>query len=453
MHNSFERRRFTVSDYLKFIVPSVIGVLLLMFPLKVEGQTTILVALLASTLTGLLEPILPTIILVIIALSGIMAVIYRFFKPAFIENNEFLKSLFSISDFWIAARVVGVILTFLVYFKIGPEYIWSEDTGGLILYDLILGLFSIFFFAGFILPFLTNFGLLEFIGAMITPVMRPIFQLPGRSAIDCIASWVGDGTIGVVITNKQYEEGYYTTKEASVIATTFSAVSITFCLVVLNQVGLAHLFGPYYLAVTLASVIAAIIIPRVPPLSRKKDDYFTGLKRDLGEDIPDGFTTISWGTHLAINRAEQSMNVKHFVTNGITTVLDMWMGVMPVIMAFGTIALIIAEATPVFVWLGKPFIPLLNLLRVPYAVEASQTMVVGFADMFLPSVIGATIPNEMTRFVVAAVSVTQLVYLSEVGAVILGSKIPVSLGELFIIFIERTLITLPIVAIIAHLIF
>ncbi|GFN36823.1 YjiH family protein [Tepidimicrobium xylanilyticum] len=453
MHNSFERRRFTVSDYLKFIVPSVIGVLLLMFPLKVEGQTTILVALLASTLTGLLEPILPTIILVIIALSGIMAVIYRFFKPAFIENNEFLKSLFSISDFWIVARVVGVILTFLVYFKIGPEYIWSEDTGGLILYDLILGLFSIFFFAGFILPFLTNFGLLEFIGAMITPVMRPIFQLPGRSAIDCIASWVGDGTIGVVITNKQYEEGYYTTKEASVIATTFSAVSITFCLVVLNQVGLAHLFGPYYLAVTLASVIAAIIIPRVPPLSRKKDDYFTGLKRDLGEDIPDGFTTISWGTHLAINRAEQSMNVKHFVTNGITTVLDMWIGVMPVIMAFGTIALIIAEATPVFVWLGKPFIPLLNLLRVPYAVEASQTMVVGFADMFLPSVIGSTIPNEMTRFVVAAVSVTQLVYLSEVGAVILGSRIPVSLGELFIIFIERTLITLPIVAIIAHLIF
>ncbi len=55
-------------------------------------------------------------------------------------------------------------------------------------------------------------------------------------------------------------------------------------------------------------------------------------------------------------------------------------------------------------------------------------MVVGFADMFLPAVIGSAIPNEMTRFVVATVSVTQLVYLSEVGAVILGSRIPVSLG-------------------------
>ena len=453
MGNLYEKRKFTVKDYLKFIIPSVLGVLLLMFPLKVEGQTTILVALFASTLTGLLEPILPTIILIVIAISGIMAVVYRFFKPNFIEKNEFLKSLFNVSDFWILARVVGVILAFLVYFQIGPEYIWSDDTGGLILYDLILGLFSIFLFAGLILPFLTNFGLLEFIGAMITPVMRPVFKLPGRSAIDCIASWVGDGTIGVVITNKQYEEGYYNTKEASVIATTFSAVSITFCLVVLDQVGLIHLFGPYYLAVSLAGVIAAIIMPRIPPLSRKKDDYFTGDKKDLGEDIPKGFTTVSWGTHLATNRAEANMDIKKFVTNGIATVLDMWIGVMPVIMAFGTIALIIAEATPIFVWLGKPFIPLLNLLRVPYAVEASKTMVVGFADMFLPSVIGSTIPNEMTRFVVAAVSVTQLVYLSEVGAVILGSRIPVSLVELFIIFIERTLITLPIVTIIAHIIF
>lgn len=79
MGNLHEKRKFTVKDYLKFIIPSVLGVLLLMFPLKVEGQTTILVALFASTLTGLLEPILPAIILIVIAISGIMAVVYRFF--------------------------------------------------------------------------------------------------------------------------------------------------------------------------------------------------------------------------------------------------------------------------------------------------------------------------------------------------------------------------------------
>ncbi|HSH35957.1 YjiH family protein [Schnuerera sp.] len=453
MGNSHEKKKFTTGDYLKFIIPSIIGVLLLMFPFKYEGETTILVALLAGGLTNLLESILPTIIVIIIAFTGIMTLAYKKSKPAFIENSEFLKSVFNVSKFWIGARIVGVILSLLVYFEIGPEWIWSGDTGGLILHDLILGLFSIFLFAGFLLPFLTDFGLLEFIGALLTPLMRPVFQLPGRSSIDCIASWVGDGTIGVTLTNKQYEGGYYNAKEASIISTTFSAVSITFSLVVLNQVGLVHLFGPYYLTIIISGIVAAIIVPRIPPLSRKKETYYTGVKKDIGEDVPEGFTNAQWGTYLAVKKAEESGGVAKFLSNGVKTVLDMWLGVLPVIMAFGTIALIIAESTPVFEWLGMPFIPILKLFQVPYAVEASQTMVVGFADMFLPSVIGASIPSEMTRFIVATVSVTQLVYLSEVGAVILGSRIPVSLKDLFIIFIERTLVTLPIIAIAAHIIF
>ena len=80
-------------------------------------------------------------------------------------------------------------------------------------------------------------------------------------------------------------------------------------------------------------------------------------------------------------------------------------------------------------------------------------MVVGFADMFLPAIIGASIPSDMTRFIIAAVSVTQLVYLSEAGAVILGSRIDITPLDLFIIFIERTIITLPIIILAAHLIF
>lgn len=448
-----KKKNYSVADYLKFILPSLIGIILLMFPFKYEGETTIVVALLAGKLTELLEFILPTIVLLVIAFSSIMTLIYKLFKPNFMENSEYLKSIFSVSNFWLGTRIVGLILAILVYLEIGPEWIWSGDTGGLILHDLILGLFSIFLFAGFLLPFLTDFGLLEFVGALLTPIMRPVFKLPGRSSIDCIASFVGDGTIGVALTNKQYEEGYYTTREAAVIATTFSVVSITFCLVVLEAVDLTHLFGPYYLTILISGIIAAIIMPRIPPLSKKEDTYYTGKKMDVGEDVPEGLTSFQWGTYLAVKRAEESGNVKEFVINGFQTVLDMWLGVLPVIMAFGTIALIIAESTPVFDWLGMPFIPILKLFKIPYAVEASRTMVVGFADMFLPAVIGSTIPNEITRFVVATVSVTQLVYLSEVGAVILGSRIPVSLGELFIIFIERTLITLPIVAIAAHIIF
>lgn len=447
------KQNYSILDYLKFILPSMLGIILLMFPFQYEGKTTIVVALLAGKMTSALEGILPTIVLAFITFTGIVTVIYKLFKPNFIENNSFLKGVFNVSNLWVVARIIGLILTIMVYFQIGPEWIWSEDTGGLILYDLILTLFTMFLFAGFLLPFLTDFGLLEFVGALLTPIMRPLFQLPGRSSIDCVASWVGDGTIGVALTNKQYEEGYYTSKEAAIIATTFSAVSITFCLVILEQVDLVHLFGIYYLTVVITGIAAAIIMPKIPPLSKKSNSYYKGLKKDLGENVPKGYTNLQWGLHLAIQKAEESGNIKGFITNGAKTVLDMWLGVLPAIMAFGTIALIIAETTPIFQWLGMPFIPILKLLKVPYAIEASQTIMVGFADMFLPSVIGSNIPSEMTRFIIATLSVTQLVYLSEAGAVILGSRIDISPMDLFLIYIERTLITLPIIVLVAHLIF
>ena len=73
--------------------------------------------------------------------------------------------------------------------------------------------------------------------------------------------------------------------------------------------------------------------------------------------------------------------------------------------------------------------------------------------MFIPSVLASSIESEITRFIIAATSVTQLIYMSEVGGLLLGSKIPVNLKDLIIIFIQRTLVTLPIITLIANIIF
>lgn len=450
MNNKLSKKSFSLGDYFKFLIPSILGVLLLMVPFQYEGKTTIFVALLASKLSDFLAGQIPLIVLIFIGVSAILSLLFKISKPK--KINRF-NSMFLVSTPWVFIRLVGFILATLIFTKIGPEFIWSEDTGGLILYDLILGLFSIFLFAGFLLPLLTDFGLLELVGALLTPVMRPLFGLPGRSSIDCVASWVGDGTVGVALTNKQYLEGYYTKREAAVIATTFSAVSITFCLVVLEQVGLSHLFGPYYLTITLAGIVAAIVMPKLPPLKSKDDSYYNNNKADLGEDVPEGHSNFSWGLELGMARSNENFKLGEFLSNGLFSVLDLWFGVLPAIVAFGTIGLIVAEYTSLFQLLGMPFIPLLKLLQIPYAQEASRGIMIGFADMFLPSVLGAGIPSEMTRFVVATLSVTQLVYLSEAGAVILGSQIDISPLDLFLIYIERTLITLPVIAIAAHIIF
>ena len=146
-------------------------------------------------------------------------------------------------------------------------------------------------------------------------------------------------------------------------------------------------------------------------------------------------------------------NLLKMVGGGLKNVLEMWVAVTPVIMAFGTIALVLAEFTSFFRILGMPFEPILALLQIPEAGEAAQTMIVGFADMLLPSVLGAGIESELTRFFIATVSVTQLIYMSEVGGLILGTKLPLKLWDLFTIFLIRTIISIPIVAAIAHILF
>ncbi|MBM4761621.1 YjiH family protein [Bacillus sp. B15-48] len=444
----------TKKNLFTFIVPSFIGIFLFMIPIVYKDQLTIPIAILAGAVQDLLADFLPEIMAFIIVLTAIGTILAKTVRADVLNRNLFLKTLFDVPTIWFIARILGAIFAVLVLFQWGPEAIWSENTGGLLLYDLLPVLFAIFLFAGLFLPLLLNFGLLELFGTLLTKVMRPLFKLPGISAVGSMTSWLGDGTIGVMLTSKQYEQGLFTKREAAIIGTTFSVVSITFSLVIISQVGLAHMFVPFYLTVTVAGFVAAIIMPRIPPLSRKPDTYYTEKSSDYSEDeIPAGYNLFTWGVHQAVAKASRNRGLSDFFFSGVKNILDMWMGVAPIVMALGTVALIVAEYTPLFQWLGMPFIPLLEWMQVPEAKAASETLVVGFADMFLPSVLGASIESEMTRFIIASVSVTQLIYMSEVGGLLLGSKIPISFWELFVIFLQRTIITLPIVVLIAHFIF
>ncbi len=451
---SKDNKKNNVFTILKFIIPSVIGVLLFMTPIPFEKGVTIPIAIVANYFTGLIGEYLVYIIVGTLSISAILSLVAKIFKPNFIINNNFLNSLFNISMPWLITRVVGGVFGILTALQIGPEFIISGDTGYFVFNDLLTILFSIFLFAGLFLPLLLNFGLLEFFGSLLTKIMRPVFKLPGRSSIDCITSWLGDGTLGIILTNKQYVDGFYTKREAAVVSTTFSAVSITFSLIVIETIGLSHMFIPFYLTVTCAGIVAAIIVPRIPPLSRKSDTYYNDQPAKASEDIPAGYNSLTWGYSKALEKADENSSISEFFISGAKNVLDMWIGVLPVVMALATTALIIAEYTSVFQILGLPFIPILELLQVPEAAAASQTLVVGFADMLLPSVLAAeSITSEMTKFIIASVSVTQLIYMSEVGGVLLGSKIPVKIPELIIIFITRTLVTLPVIVLIANFLY
>lgn len=442
---------------LKFIILSLLGIYLFLIPVSVTDEdgktsTSLPVAFLANKTLEFLGNSSGLIIMLLISVSAILTIIYStVFKTS--TKRTITNELFNVNWIWVVIRILGALFAISVYFNVGPGVVLNENTGVMVYNDLLPTLLAVFFFAGLFLPLLMDFGLLEFLGPMFAPVMRPLFKLPGRSTVDNLASFIGDGTVGVMITSQQYEQGFYTRREATVIATTFSVVSITFAIVIAQTIGLVDHFFKFYLSVIIACVVAAFIMPRIWPLKQIPDQYSNGSTEKLNETIPKTHNPLTWGFQQATDKAVVSPGLKQFFINGIKTVLDMWLAILPVVMAIGTLATIVAEYTPLFSILGAPFVPLLELMQIPYAHEASETLLIGFADMFLPSLLISDVPSDMTRFIVGALSISQLIYLSEVGGVILGSKIPVSLGKLFMIYIIRTIIALPIIVIMAHIFF
>src|SRR5699024_1136470 len=219
-------------------------------------------------------------------------------------------------------RTLGFLFVILVVFQIGPEAIWSEDTGTNIL-DLVTTLIAIFLFAGYVLPLLLDFGLLELFGIIMKKIMLPIFTLPGRSSIDSLVSWLGDGTIGVMLTNKQYEEGYYTNREAEVIGITF------------------------YLTISLAGLAPSIIMPIILPLSKKADTLYEHAVVQEAEPIENNQSLWKRGMREAALRAKEITSFKPVVKGGTHNVLMMWLEVVPDIMAVNTSATKIADFTPI----------------------------------------------------------------------------------------------------------
>ena len=432
---------FVGKQYLKFVIPSVIGALLFLVPLRVGGELTLLLSVIIDATKKLLGSSLLEISIAIITISGILSIIGKI-KPDLYKG--YMKTLFVPSTFMFIVRLAALVLAYIVYFEIGPEFVWSKNTGGLMLRELITSLIPFFFWAGIFLPFLTDFGLMEFIGMLLRKVFRPIFKIPGRAAVDCAASWIGSGTVGVVITDLQYRNGYYTGKEAIAIATGFSVVSFPIVILFTEFLGIRDLFFTLYLCVIIVGVITNIITVRIPPISRKPNTYWDKApKQGLEENVVDKQTGPFKRAVRSATRRASKKREEMFLVSGLKVVGDVWFSLMPIVLALGVVVTVIAEYTPVFQWISFPFIYILQIFGLEEAAQAAPSLVVGFADIFLPFILGSSLTSVLTKFVIGVVALVQLIFMTEIGAILLKSPMPIGILDLVIIFLERTLIALP----------
>jgi nucleoside recognition membrane protein YjiH len=428
-----EKKEFESSSILKFILFSAIGIFMFFIPISIGEKSTIpLDHIVSGIKTGI--PDLAAIYALIIILIG---AVRPFIKKTW--NRNVVDTVFSL------LKVLGFVVAGMVYFNVGPAWLFEKDMGPFLFSKLVIPVGLIVPIGSIFLAFLVGYGLLEFIGVLMKPVMNPIFKTPGRSAIDAVASFVGSYSIGLLITNKVYKEGKYTIKEAAIIATGFSTVSATFMIIVAKTLGLMEMWNMYFWTTLIITFLVTAITVRIRPLSKKSETYITGEGIEEPEYKGNLFKH-AWEEGLSA--AEKSLGVGENIGTNLKDGLIMAMGILPSIMSVGLIGLVLAKYTPVFDVIGYIFYPFTSILQIPEAMLAAKAAAVGIAEMFLPALIVVGAPL-VTKFIIGVVCVSSILFFSASIPCILSTDIPISLVDILIIWLERTIITLIIVSLLA----
>ncbi len=452
MNESNERKTYTKKEFWKFAAPSALGVFLFLFPIWQNGSITIPIGILIDWIKAGLGDVSKYVLLVGIVLSFVTTIIMKLFKPKFLTERKLMREFFDVGIGQIVLRSIGAVFAIILGFNLEQfSIIVDPNTGGTVL-GLVITAFVSMFVCCYALPLVMDYGIMDLTGALFKKITRPLFKLPGRSTVDLITSWVGGNSSGILLTINQYEKNYYTAREATIISTMFAAVSIPFCLVIAQMLGVGSMFAEFYLTITVVGMISTIIMVRIPPLSIMPNTYYSGEAK-YSEQVQGNLSAFQWGKLQAIEKAKSAGNIKDIFISGTRMFGNLLFTLAPIVMTIGVIALILTEYTSIFNIISTPMIYVLEFLGVEEAAAAAPATLIGFGDMFLPAIIASNITSLETKFIIGVLSLVQIIYMSEMGAIIIGSKLPVNLLHLLIIFLEKTLIALPMIVLMSKLFF
>ena len=189
---------------LKLVLFSLIGIVLFFVPVTIAGKSTILLDHAATAISTQLRPVAVTFVCLLIAYGAIAPFVRGTWK------KNVTETIFSV------LRVLGLVLAGMYLAGIGPAALFAPDMLPFLFDKLVLSVGLIVPIGALALAFLVGYGLLEFTGVLVQPVMRPIWRTPGWSAIDAVASFVGSYSLALLITDRVFKEGKYTVREAAI---------------------------------------------------------------------------------------------------------------------------------------------------------------------------------------------------------------------------------------------
>ena len=416
----------------QLIVFSIIGLVMFFIPFTIGEKSTILFDHGATYLVNQ-QHTLSVILLFMLMIFGVS-------KP-FIDGSWRKNITHKILTVF---KVLGLVLAVMYISGNAPAFMMEKDMLPFLFEKLALPVGMIVPLGALILAFLVGFGLLEMVGVLMQPIMKPIWRTPGASAIDAVASFVGSYSIGLLITNRVYLQKQYSAREAIIIATGFSTVSAAFMVIVAKTLGLMEFWNLFFWSTLVITFIVTAITARIPPISRFNNEID---RPNL--DYKRG-TRLKAAYELGLSTSRRASDFKEILWSNFRDGLTMAAAIVPSIIAVGLTGLLLAKYTPVFDALGLLLYPFTWLGGLPEPLVAAKGMSAGLAEMFLPALLLSE-ADMLTRYVAGVISISSVLFFSAMIPCVLATEIPISVGKMVIVWFQRVALSILLAAAFGHL--
>lgn len=433
--------QITKKDIIRFAVLSIIGVLLYFIPM---GGSGVLVVILVGMIKGALGDGLKY--LVLLMLTALIATIFG----AKILKNEYCVRLHEgDKNSKLIHYVVAFLIVLAVWFQLPPAVIFSnEDIGGQILgmAGTVMLTVSV---CGWFVVFILKSGIVEFTGTMLEPLMRPLFKLPGAAAVNCLSSYVVSAAVGVYMTDQYYVNKTYNRREAVAAATCFSTISVGYIGVLCSLGNMNEMYGTLLVMSFVLMVVMTAVMVRIPPICRIPETYENGAETVKSEENNE--PRFRKAVRLAALRS-RDFTAKEFI-NSLFSALKFSQRIIAYMIPVVIVTLMLVHLTPLFTWLGYPVVPILKLLGLPDAGKAAPAVLLGFIEVSLPVISVSSGVAAQSVFFIILLSIMQIIFMTEAGNAMLGARFSMKMKDLIIIFMVRTVIAVPVVALVSHIVF
>ena len=310
--------------------------------------------------------------------------------------------------------------------------------------------------ASLFLPFLVDYGLVDFIGVFVRPNMRTVFKLPGRAAIIMVTAFLGNFSAGHIAVNDQYKNGRMTEREAVCIDTSLSTVSVGFLMALASNTGLlaAGYWNTFFWVAFLITLLVALVGVRIPPLRGIPDRYYESATPNPEVVIKKNLVRTAFSEALDICEAQDHPGKR------IAHIMKETMNVMGTVASgtsfFGTFGVVLYIFTPIIAILGKIFAPLFMIFGFSGAeLEVACTgSMISLIEVTVPGLLVAAGEWSMRlRFMLAVLPVTSIIFLASFVPCCMGTEVPVKFWHLCVIWLERMILSIIITGIFAVILF